>query len=33
MGTSAIVMMCIGMVTLWGGLALNLYISIKHHKK
>lgn len=32
MGTSAIVMMVIGVVAIWGGLALNLYTSIKHHK-
>lgn len=29
MGTSAIVMMCVGIVAIWGGLAINLYISIK----
>ena len=28
MGTSAIVMMCVGIVAIWGGLAINLYISI-----
>ncbi|HJA41957.1 MAG TPA: methionine/alanine import family NSS transporter small subunit [Firmicutes bacterium] len=33
MGTSAIVMMCVGIVAIWGGLAINLYISIKRHKK
>lgn len=33
MGTSAIIMMIIGVVTIWGGLALNIYTSIKHQRK
>lgn len=33
MSTSAIVMMLVGCIGLWGGCALSIAIAIKHSKK
>ncbi len=33
MATSAIVMMCIGCIGLWGGCAFSISIAMRHSKK